>query len=248
MMEGTAHEAMSISERITEAISIKTIFTINAFGFAIPISDTIVASWAIMAVLMVGSWLLTRKLKEVPTRPQVLVEGLVGFINDFADENLGHHGRHFAAFLGTIFIFLIAANLAPLITPVGGFGYEPPFIIRPLTRDINITAGFAVSVIVTVFVSGLVIKGPVGFAKSLVSPMAFMLPFKLMEYLIKPVSLALRLFGNILGAFIIMQLIEAAMPLVMPPILALYFDLFDGLIQAVVFAFLSTVYVAEAIE
>ncbi len=248
MVEAGAPEAMSISERITEAISIKTVFTIRAFGLAIPISDTILASWIIMAVLFLASWLLTRRLKEIPTRAQTLVEGLVGFINDFAEENLGHHGKHFAAFLGTIFIFLIAANLAPLFTPVGGFGYEPPFIIRPLTRDINITAGFAVCVIVTVFVSGLVIKGPAGFAKSLVSPMAFMLPFKLMEYIIKPVSLALRLFGNILGAFIIMQLIEAAMPVVLPPILAMYFDLFDGLIQAVVFAFLSTVYVAEAIE
>jgi F-type H+-transporting ATPase subunit a len=75
-----------------------------------------------------------------------------------------------------------------------------------------------------------------------------MLPFNLMEYLIKPLSLSLRLFGNILGAYIIMQLIEAVMPVVMPPILGLYFDLFDGLIQAVVFSFLSTIYIAEAIE
>jgi F-type H+-transporting ATPase subunit a len=246
--EGAAHGHLSIAERITEAISIKTAFTVRAFGLEVPVSDTVVATWAVMAVLVVGSWLLTRRLREVPTKAQTLVEGFVGFIDDFAHQNLGHHGGTFAAFLGTIFVFLIFANLAPLVTPVGGFGYEPPFIIRPLTRDINVTAGFAVCVIVTVFVSGVVIKGPVGFAKSLVSPMFFMLPFKLMEYLIKPVSLALRLFGNILGAFIIMQLIEMSMPVVLPPILALYFDLFDGLIQAVVFAFLSTVYVAEAIE
>lgn len=144
--------------------------------------------------------------------------------------------------------FLIIANLAPLVTPVGGFGFEPPFIIRPLTRDINITAAFAVVVILTVFAASFRYKGVGGFLKSLVSPMPFMLPFNLMEYLIKPFSLALRLFGNILGAYIIMQLIEAVVPVVMPPIFSLYFDLFDGLIQAVVFSFLSTIYIAEAIE
>jgi F-type H+-transporting ATPase subunit a len=240
--------ALSIGERITEAISIKTVFTIRAFGLSVPISDTVVATWVVMAVLVLGSWLLTRRLREIPTKPQVLLEAFIGFINTFAEENLGHHWRDFVAFLGTIFVFLLAANLAPVLTPIGGFGYEPPFIIKPLTRDINVTAAFAVTVIVTVLVSGIRYKGIGGFAKSLMKPMGFMLPFNILEYLIKPVSLSLRLFGNILGAFIIMQLLEAVMPVGLPPIAALYFDLFDGLIQAVVFSFLSTIYIAEAIE
>jgi F-type H+-transporting ATPase subunit a len=75
-----------------------------------------------------------------------------------------------------------------------------------------------------------------------------MLPFNIMEYAIKPMSLCLRLFGNILGAYIIMLLIESVAPIAFPPLAGLYFDLFDGLIQAVVFAFLSTIYIAEAIE
>jgi F-type H+-transporting ATPase subunit a len=243
-----AREALSIGERITEAISIKTAFTIRAFGLSIPISDTMVSMWIVMAVLIVGAFLLTRRLRDVPSKPQILLEAFVGFVNHFAEENLGHHGKTFAAFLGTIFLFLIAANLAPMLTPIGGFGYEPSFIIKPLTRDINVTAGFAVMVIVTVFVSGVVIKGPAGWFKGLFKPSPIMLPFNLLEYLIKPLSLALRLFGNILGAYIIMQLIEAVAPIAFPPVAGLYFDLFDGLIQAVVFSFLSTIYVAEAIE
>jgi F-type H+-transporting ATPase subunit a len=75
-----------------------------------------------------------------------------------------------------------------------------------------------------------------------------MLPFNLLEYGIRPLSLSLRLFGNILGAFVLMRLIEMVMPVFLPPIFGLYFDLFDGIIQAVIFTYLSTVYIAEAIE
>ena len=240
--------AMSISERITEGIGIKTVFTIHAFGITVPISDTVVSTWVVMAILIAASILLTRRFREIPKKPQLLLEALIGFINDFVTENAGHHGKDFAAFLGTIFIFMITANLAPMLTPVGGFGFEPVFVIKPLTRDINVTAAFAITVIVTVFLSGIRYKGLKGWLKSLVSPMPFMLPFNLMEYAIKPMSLCLRLFGNILGAYIIMQLIEAVAPVIFPPIAGLYFDLFDGLIQAVVFSFLSTIYIAEAIE
>ncbi len=240
--------AMSISEKITEGIGIKTVFTIHAFGYSVPISDTVVSTWIVMAILIAASIILTRKFREIPKKPQLLLEAFIGFINDFVTQTAGHHGKDFAAFLGTLFIFLITANLAPMLTPIGGFGFEPAFVIKPLTRDINVTAALAITVIVTVFLSTFRYKGVKGFLKSLVSPSPVMLPFKLMEYAIKPLSLCLRLFGNILGAFIIMKLIEIVAPIAFPPLAGLYFDLFDGLIQAVVFAFLSTIYIAEAIE
>jgi F-type H+-transporting ATPase subunit a len=238
--------ALSISQRIIEGIGIKTVFTVHAFGHDVPISDTVVSTWVVMAILILASFLLTRRMREIPKKPQLLLEAFIGFINDFVTDNAGHHGKDFAAFLGTLFIFLIAANLAPMITPIGGFGFEPLFVIKPLTRDINVTAGLAVTVIVTVFLANLRYRGPKGFLKSFITPLPF--PFSLMEYVIKPMSLCLRLFGNILGAYIIMQLIEIVMPIAFPPLAGLYFDLFDGLIQAVVFAFLSTIYIAEAIE
>ena len=243
-----AKEALSIGARINEEMSVKTLFTIKAFGLSVPISDTVVATWIVMAVLILASWLLTRRLRESPKKPQLLLEAFVSFVNNFTEQNLGHHWRTFAPFLGTVFLFLIAANLAPMLTPIGGFGFEPLFSIKPLTRDINVTAAFAVVIIVTVIGSTFWYKGPVGWAKSLVKPSPIMFPFNLLEYIIKPMSLALRLFGNILGAYIIMLLIEAVMPIGLPPIAGLYFDLFDGLIQAVVFSFLSLIYIAEAIE
>jgi F-type H+-transporting ATPase subunit a len=245
-------QALSISERIMEGIKTKTVFTIHAFGSNIDISDTIVSMWIVMAILILASFLLTRRLREIPKKPQLLLEAFIGFINDFVTENAGHHGRDFAAFLGTIFTFLIAANLAPMLTPVGvsigGFVAEPIFVIKPLTRDINVTAALAITVILSVLLAGIRYKGPFGWLKGLASPIPIMLPFNIMEYAIKPLSLCLRLFGNILGAYIIMLLIEAVMPIAFPPIAGLYFDLFDGLIQAVVFAYLSTIYIAEAIE
>jgi F-type H+-transporting ATPase subunit a len=229
------------------------VFTIHLFGLSVPVSDTVIATWIIMAVLMIATLLLTRRFREIPKKPQLLLESFIGFMDDFAKDKIGHHGRTFLPFLGTIFIFLIAANLAPMLTPVGagvyfGGNIEPAFVIKPVTRDINVTAALAIIVIVTVFFSSLVVRGPKGYLKGLVSPTPVMLPFNIMEYAIKPMSLCLRLFGNILGAYIIMLLIEGVAPIVIPPVMGLYFDLFDGLIQAVVFAFLSTIYIAEAIE
>jgi F-type H+-transporting ATPase subunit a len=79
-------------------------------------------------------------------------------------------------------------------------------------------------------------------------PVPVMLPFNILEYFIKPLSLALRLFGNILGAFIVMELIYMALPVVAPAALSLYFDLFDGVLQAYVFMLLTSLYIAEAVE
>jgi F-type H+-transporting ATPase subunit a len=75
-----------------------------------------------------------------------------------------------------------------------------------------------------------------------------MLPFNILDYIIRPASLCLRLFGNMLGGFIIMQLIAAVIPVFVPPLFSLYFDFFDGLIQALVFSFLTTLFLSEAVE
>lgn len=244
-----AHEgAMSIGERISESISIKVVFNIRLFGYSIPISDTVISTWIVMALLVVFALVATRKLKQIPSGLQVFVEFFMDFADKFAGEYIGHHGKAFVPYLGTVFLFLCTANLLPMFTPVGGFGFEPLFVIRPLTRDINITAACAIITMLVVIGSSLRYKGPIGFLKSFMKPMPIMLPFNMLEYVVKPLSLTLRLFGNILGAYIIMLLIELMMPVLLPPVLSLYFDLFDGLIQAVVFTFLSAVYIAEAVE
>ncbi len=249
MLHGeTGHESKSMGEQINEAIAINVVFTADLGFYKLPITDTVISTWIIMAILIGGSIFLTRNLQDVPGRPQALVEGFVEFINNFAKNNIGHHWRPYAPYIGTVALFLALANCASILTPVAGFGFEPLFEIKPPTRDINITAAFAVSTIGIVIFSRFRYKGPLGFLKSLFKPVAFMLPFNLLEYIVRPLSLCLRLFGNILGAFIIMRLVEALVPVLIPPIFGLYFDLFDGALQTIVFVFLSTIFIAEAVE
>lgn len=247
-MEPNQEEALTLGQRITEAISIKTVFTVRLFGADIPISETVVWTWGFMAVLIIGAALATRRLRDVPGPAQNVAEAIVDFVDAFVTGVMGPAGKAYAPFLGTLALYLGLANLAPMLTPIGGFGHEPPFEIKPIMRDINVTAGLAVTVILVVLFSSIAKRGPIGWLKSLFQPVAFMLPFNILEYAIRPVSLSLRLFGNVLGAFIIMRLIEALVPVGIPPLAGLYFDLFDGVLQTVVFVYLSTIFIAEAIH
>ncbi len=248
MNEQASEAALSLGEKITAAISIKTVFTIQAFGLAIPISETVVWTWIIMAILIIGSFAATRRMREVPRGAQLVAELGVEFFGNFVRGVMGPNGKRYVPFLGTLALYLGAANLLPMFTPIAGFGFEPLFEIKPIMRDINITAALSAIVIVVVLLSSIVKRGVGGWFRSLFRPVAFMLPFNILEYAIRPVSLALRLFGNILGAFIIMRLIEAMVPLGVPPLAGLYFDMFDGVLQTVVFVYLSTIFIAESIH
>jgi F-type H+-transporting ATPase subunit a len=215
---------------------------------SIDINETVLISWVVMAILIIAALVLTRRLKEVPRGPQVILEAMVEFLNNFSKDHFGRRAKIYAPFIGTIFLFLLLANTIPVLSPVAAFGQEPPFSIRPPTRDINLTAAMAILSILVVLVSGLKVRGLKGWAKNLLHPVPMMLPFNLLEYIIRPTSMCLRLFGNILGGFIIMLLIEGVFPIALPPVLSLYFDFLDGLIQAMVFTFLTTLFIAEAVE
>lgn len=247
-MSDAVHESLTLGERIKEALAFKTLFTVNVGSLSIPVTETVVTTWIVMVILIAGAFLLTRKMKTVPEGPQVFVEALVGFLNNFMKEQIGHNWRYFAPYVGTVALFLGVANMISFISPIAGFGFEPPFMLKPPTRDINVTAALAVMTIVIVLFSSIAFKGVLGWLKSFLKPAPFMLPFNILEYAIKPLSLCLRLYGNILGAFIIMELIGMFVPIFVPPVIGMYFDFFDGLIQTVVFAFLSTLYIAEAVE
>jgi len=239
---------MDLGEHLAEAMHFETVFTVRWGTFEVPITETVIISWVVMVILIAGSLVFARKLKEVPDGAQCMLEAFVGGFNGFIKEQLGHKSYVFAPYLGTIFLFLMLANTISMFTPVGAFGFEPLFVIKPPTRDINLTSALAVLSISIILVSGLRARGLIGWLKHLAHPVPMMIPFNLMEYVIRPLSLSLRLFGNIMGAFIIMILIEAVAPVGVPPILSLYFDIIDGLIQALVFTFLTTLFVAEAIE
>ena len=102
--------------------------------------------------------------------------------------------------------------------------------------------------IVLVQYAGIHKKGFKGWLKSFTQPMAIVTPINILELFIKPLSLCMRLFGNVLGAFVIMELLKSLIPVVLPVPFSFYFDIFDGLIQAYVFVFLTSLYIKEAVE
>ena len=125
---------------------------------------------------------------------------------------------------------------------IGLIGFKPP------TKDLNITAALAIMSIVLIEVAGVRKKGMKGWLKSFAEPVPIILPINILEIFIRPLSLCMRLFGNVLGAFVVMELIKLLVPVVVPVAFSCYFDIFDGLIQAYVFVFLTSLFMKEAIE
>ena len=238
-----------------DALVVKTVFILtlgNSPGISIPITETVVISWLAMLILIAASLILTRKLRQIPRGPQAILEAAVEFLNNFSRDQFGPFAKYLGPYMGSLFLFLLTANIIGVISPIEirAFGREfiPPYMIRPPTRDINVTAALAVISILLVIVCGFRARGFGGWFKHLLSPMPMMLPFNLMEYGTRLISLCLRLFGNILGGFVLMHLIENLFPLVLPMIMALYFDFFDGMIQAGIFVFLTSLYISEAVK
>jgi F-type H+-transporting ATPase subunit a len=242
---------MDLGKEIDEALDFVEVFQFRVFGLSLSVNETVIISWVTMAVLITLSLILTRRLRTVPRGAQAILEALVEFLNNFSQEQFGKRAKIYGPYIGTVFLFLLLANIIPVLSPIsvsfGGHSYHPPFVIKPPARDINFTAALAILSILMVLIGGLRARGFWGWCKNLLHPVPMMLPFNLMEYIIRPTSLCLRLFGNILGGFIIMRLVEAVVPVGLPPFLSLYFDFLDGLIQALVFSFLTTLFVAEAV-
>ena len=124
---------------------------------------------------------------------------------------------------------------------VGIFGFKPP------TKDINVTIGLALCSIIYIQYASIHARGVKGWLKSFAEPSLIVVFNNVLELGIKPLSLCVRLFGNIIGAYILMELIKMVVPVVVPMVFSLYFDIFDGFIQAYVFVFLNSVYIQEAI-
>ena len=204
-----------------EELQCKTVFTIPVFG-GIPVAESVAVTWVIMAVLLILSLVLVRTLSvENPGKKQILLETGVSFLHDFFKDILGEEGKMYIPYLMTVVIYIGIANI------FGVFGFVPP------TKDLNCTIGLA---------------GLKGFLKSFAEPAPIMLPINILEVAIRPTSLCMRLFGNVLGSYVVMKLLEFICPAIIPIPFSLYFDFFDGFIQAYVFVFLTSLFIKEAIE
>ena len=225
-----------IVNRLLEELNCDVVFTIQIFG-GIPIYESVVVTWIIMLAVLLICVLLVRNLKvENPGRKQIVLETAVQGLYNFFKGTIGEHGTAYIPYLMSVVLYIGIANLIGLI------GFKPP------TKDMNVTVALAVMSIVLIEVAGVRQKGTKGWLKSFAEPMPIVLPINVLEVFIKPLSLCMRLFGNVLGSFVIMELLKIVVPAFLPAVFSCYFDIFDGLIQAYVFVFLTSLFIKEATE
>lgn len=222
--------------KLMEELTCKTAFTIPVFG-GIPISESVVVTWVIMAVLLILSICMTRNLTvENPGRRQLAVEYCVTWVQNLVKGFIGEEGQRYVPYLVTVILYIGFSNI------IGLFGMKPP------TKDMNVTVALSLMSIVLIEYAGIHAKGVKKWLKSFAEPVAVIAPINILEVFIRPLSLCMRLFGNVLGAFVVMELLKMVMPVFLPIPFSLYFDIFDGLLQAYVFVFLTSLFIKEAIE
>ena len=226
-----------LKEKIMEELNCETVFTIHIGSFNIPIAESTVITWVIMAILLVLCIFLTRglKVKNVSKR-QLVAESIVGWLEKFVIGMTGEEGKAFVPYLCSVLLYIGFANL------IGLCGVKPP------TKDLNVTAALAIMSMCLIEFSGIRKNGFKHWAAHFAKPVPFVAPIMVLEIVIRPLSLCMRLFGNVLGAFVIMELLKAVAPVLIPIPFSFYFDIFDGFLQAYVFVFLTALFMNEEQE
>jgi F-type H+-transporting ATPase subunit a len=201
----------------------------------ISLNATILFTWCVMALMVLASWLVTRRLSTETrlSRWQNLMEVLITAMRDEIREISGQVPGRYLPFVGTLFLFIAVSNLLSMVP-----GYEPP------TGSLSSTAALAGCVFVAVPLYGIAEKGLSYFAQY-IRPSVFMLPFNIMGELSRTLALAVRLFGNIMSGTMIVAILLAIAPLIFPIVMQAL-GLLTGLIQAYIFAILAMVYIAAA--
>jgi F-type H+-transporting ATPase subunit a len=200
------------------------------------ITRPVVTTWAIMAVLTLVSWLVTRRLKLHPDRRQTVLELIVTGIMAQIDQVIRKNPAPFLPLLGTLFIFLVAANLSGVLP-----GVEAP------TGKLETPAALALIVFVTVHYFGVRARGFLGYLASFAKPKLIMLPLNIVSEVTRTFSLMVRLFGNVMSGEFVIALVVALAGLFVPiPLMAL--EILVGLVQAYIFAVLATVFIGAAVD
>jgi F-type H+-transporting ATPase subunit a len=204
-------------------------------GF-VSLNLTIVYTWLVMALLVIGAGLATRRLTIGPriSRWQNLLEFMVGAINDQIRDVSQQKPERYLPFIGTLFLFIVTSNLLAIVP-----GYQAP------TASLSTTAALAFCVMVAVPVYGFANQGFWGYLRLYAQPTPLMLPFNLIGELSRTLALAVRLFGNMMSGAKIAAILLAIAPLFFPIVMHAL-GLLTGLIQAYIFAILALVYIASA--
>ena len=230
---------LDLAKELAEELNIEEVFSFKIGNMSISVDESTVVSVIITVAMTLLALVLTRNLRVEGelTKRQLLLELLYTKAEDFFKGMLQPEAYCYIPWLMSVALYIGVANI------IGIFGFKPP------TKSMQVTAVLAVTSIVLVEVAGIRAKGLGGRIKAFAKPIWIITPINILELFTKPMSLCMRLFGNVLAAFTIMELIKiVTRNIIIPVIPSLYFDIFDGLLQAYIFVFLTTIYIGEAVE
>ena len=214
----------------------KPIFSPEIFGITIDITSSVIIQWCVILILGIGAFLLTRNLKLKPNKTQSALEKLYQGIRDLQVGIMGEEYESFLPYIGTLMIYLLVLNLTGLL------GVIPP------TADLSVTVSLAFTSFLVVNLNAIKKHGIAAYGRGFMHPYAFMLPINIMERFVLLISLSLRLFGNMMAAVVLVELVYHALGSIgvlaqfgSPIIVHAYFDLFDGALQMIVFSMLTMI-------
>ncbi|RLB73954.1 MAG: ATP synthase F0 subunit A [Deltaproteobacteria bacterium] len=200
------------------------------------ITTTVMTTWVIMGLIWICSWLITRRLRIDPGPLQTATEGVVTSIEDAVAAIDSQHAQRIMPFIGSLWIFLVIANLSSLI----------PGVHAP-TRDLSATSALAIIVFFSTHWFGIRIQGLKEYLRHFLSPSPILLPFNLISEITRTIALAVRLFGNMMSLEMVALLILLVAGFLVPiPIMMLH--IVEALVQAYIFGMLALIYVAGGIQ
>ncbi len=236
----------------------KILFKIPLFG-GIPVTETIVNMWVIMAIIVIVSVWLGSGLKIRPdTKKQLVAEKLVSMLYKMVSDTMGAKNIKYAPYIGTLFTLSICGSVSSL------------FAVRPYTADLSVTLGWALVTFMMVQITSIKTNGILGWLGGFVKPIPLLLPLNIVSEVANPISMSFRHFGNIAAGMVITSLLYGALAslsavvlqfipnafinsipifqLGLPAILSIYFDLFSSFLQAYIIVMLTMVFVSGASE
>jgi len=219
---------------------IQNLFSFRIFGFEVWVTQTIVNTWIVMLIILAGALFLRFKLRqvtEVPQGVQNVAETLVEASDGLVFSMGGPKAKFAGAWIFMAFAFILVSNLSGMIG------------LRPPTADWATTLAMGLVTFILIQIAGITNRGA-AYLKTFLKPVFLFLPINIIGELARPVSLSLRLFGNVVAGLIIMSLLYGLAPLFfqlgLPVFLHAYFDLFMGLLQTYVFCALSLAFIGSA--
>lgn len=224
----------------------RIIFTIGNVN----ITETVVYAFFISVLIVIFAFLATRKMDRVPKGFQAVGELLVGTVYKMVGDTMGKENLKFAPYMGTLLVFLGFGSC------LGLFG------LRPITADLNCTVPLALISFVMIHYNAVRAQSGLGYIKHLASPYAFMFPMNILSDSVFPITLACRIFGNILAGVIIMSLLYGALGsasaalgspvpffvIALPLPLNFFFDMFEPVLQAYIFVMLTMVFTSNVMH